>query len=267
MAAAIIDGMLEQGSCSADDLLISVNSEASLQRWRSKGVLNVQIGASAAFAEADIWILAVKPQMMQEVLQAYQGYFSVDKLVISVAAGLSVDSLAYFISGGGGAKLKIIRTMPNTPSLIGEGVIGAFCSESVTEQERTQFTRVFKACGRLDFFDKETMMDAVTGLSGSGVAYVYLFAEALVEGAVALGYDQSTAREHAVQTLKGATLMMEQSTDELASLRQSVTSKKGTTEQALAVLQTRGFKEIVAAAMQAAHDRAQELATELAPKK
>lgn len=267
MAAAIIDGMLEQGSCSADDLLISVNSEASLQRWRSKGVLNVQIGASAAFAEADIWILAVKPQMMQEVLQAYQGYFSVDKLVISVAAGLSVDSLAYFISGGGGAKLKIIRTMPNTPSLIGEGVIGAFCSESVTEQERTQFTRVFKACGRLDFFDKETMMDAVTGLSGSGVAYVYLFAEALVEGAVALGYDQSTAREHAVQTLKGATLMMEQSTDELASLRQSVTSKKGTTEQALAVLQTRGFKEIVAAAMQASHDRAQELATELAPKK
>lgn len=267
MAAAIIDGMLEQGSCSVDKLLISVNSESSLQKWQSKGVSNVQIGPSAAFAEADVWVLAVKPQMMQAVLQAYQGYFTADKLVISVAAGLTVDSLSYFLSGSSGDNLKIIRTMPNTPSLIGEGVIGAFCSVSVTEQDREQFSSIFKACGRLDFFEQESMLDAVTGLSGSGVAYVYLFAEALVEGAEALGYDPIMARKHAVQTLKGATLMMEQSTDDLASLRQSVTSKKGTTEQALAVFQARGLKEIVAAAMLAAHDRAQELAAELAPKK
>lgn len=267
MAAAIIDGMLEQGSCSVDELLISVSSESSVQKWQSKGVSNVQIGPSAAFAEADVWVLAVKPQMMQAVLQAYQGYFTADKLVISVAAGLTVDSLSYFLSGSSGDNLKIIRTMPNTPSLIGEGVIGAFCSESVTEQDREQFSSIFKACGRLDFFEQESMLDAVTGLSGSGVAYVYLFAEALVEGAEALGYDPIMARKHAVQTLKGATLMMEQSTDDLASLRQSVTSKKGTTEQALAVFQARGLKEIVAAAMLAAHDRAQELAAELAPKK
>ena len=267
MAAAIIDGMLEQGSCSVDKLLISVNSESSLQKWQSKGVSNVQIGPSAAFAEADVWVLAVKPQMMQAVLQAYQGYFTADKLVISVTAGLTVDSLSYFLSGSSGDNLKIIRTMPNTPSLIGEGVIGAFCSVSVTEQDREQFSSIFKACGRLDFFEQESMLDAVTGLSGSGVAYVYLFAEALVEGAEALGYDPIMARKHAVQTLKGATLMMEQSTDDLASLRQSVTSKKGTTEQALAVFQARGLKEIVAAAMLAAHDRAQELAAELAPKK
>lgn len=267
MATAIIDGMLEQGSCSVDKLLISVNSESSLQKWQSKGVSNVQIGPSAAFAEADVWVLAVKPQMMQAVLQAYQGYFTADKLVISVTAGLTVDSLSYFLSGSSGDNLKIIRTMPNTPSLIGEGVIGAFCSVSVTEQDREQFSSIFKACGRLDFFEQESMLDAVTGLSGSGVAYVYLFAEALVEGAEALGYDPIMARKHAVQTLKGATLMMEQSTDDLASLRQSVTSKKGTTEQALAVFQARGLKEIVAAAMLAAHDRAQELAAELAPKK
>ena len=268
MASAIIDGMLEQGSCSTDDLLISVSSEASVQRWRAKGVANTQIGASAAFAEADIWVLAVKPQIMEEVLLSYQGYFSSDKLVISVAAGLTVSSLAYFLTDSDDdAELKIIRTMPNTPSLIGEGVIGAYCSTAVTEHERELFNTLFKACGRIDLFEQESMLDAVTGLSGSGIAYVYLFAEALVEGAMALGYDQATAREHAVQTLKGATLMMEQSTDELATLRQSVTSKKGTTEQALRVFQTSGLKEIVVAAMLAAHDRAQELATELAPKK
>ena len=198
MATAIIDGMLEQGSCSVDKLLISVNSESSLQKWQSKGVSNVQIGPSAAFAEADVWVLAVKPQMMQAVLQAYQGYFTADKLVISVTAGLTVDSLSYFLSGSSGDNLKIIRTMPNTPSLIGEGVIGAFCSVSVTEQDREQFSSIFKACGRLDFFEQESMLDAVTGLSGSGVAYVYLFAEALVEGAQALGYDPIMARKHAV---------------------------------------------------------------------
>lgn len=268
MAAAIIDGMLAQGSCTVDDLLISVSSDASVLRWQSKGVQNVQIGADDAFADADVWILAVKPQMMQEVLQDYQRYFSSDKLVISVAAGLTVDSLAYFLHGPSNEdSLKIIRTMPNTPSLIGEGVIGAFCSAAVTDEEREQFVQMFNACGRIDFFEDESMLDAVTGLSGSGVAYVYLFAEALVEGAMALGYDQTTARAHAVQTLKGGVLMMEQSTEEIASLRQSVTSKKGTTEQALSVFEQRDLKSIVASAMKAAHDKAQELAVELAPKK
>ena len=266
MAAAIIDGMLQQGSCSADELLISVNSEASVQRWQAKGVQDVQIGPSAAFAEADIWVLAVKPQMMQEVLQAYQEYFSTDKLVISIAAALTVDSLAYFLTAKSDSDLKIIRTMPNTPSLIGEGVIAAFSSPAVTEKDQDQFITIFKACGHLDFFAKESMLDAVTGLSGSGVAYVYLFAEALIEGGMALGYDQATARKHAVQTLKGASLMMEQSVEAIASLRQSVTSKNGTTERALAVFEDLKLKEIVAAAMQASHDRAQELALELAPK-
>ena len=268
MAAAIIDGMLAQGSCTVDDLLISVSSDASVLRWQSKGVQNVQIGTDKAFADADVWILAVKPQMMQEVLQDYQRYFSSDKLVISVAAGLTVDSLAYYLHGPSNEdSLKIIRTMPNTPSLIGEGVIGAFCSAAVTDEEREQFVQMFNACGRIDFFEDESMLDAVTGLSGSGVAYVYLFAEALVEGAMALGYDQTTARAHAVQTLKGGVLMMEQSTEEIASLRQSVTSKKGTTEQALSVFEQRDLKSIVASAMKAAHDKAQELAVELAPKK
>ena len=267
MAAAIIDGMLEQGSCRADELLISVNSESSVKNWQSKGVDNVQIGASPAFTDAQIWVLAVKPQLMQEVLQDYQAYFSADKLVISVAAGLTVDSLAQFLTKDANtAALKIIRTMPNTPSLVGEGVIGAYCSDAVTESDKEQFVTIFKACGRLDFFDKENMLDAVTGLSGSGVAYVYLFAEALVEGAMALGYDQKTAREHAVQTLKGATRMMEQSSEALSTLRESVTSKKGTTEQALAVFAEHDLKSIVAQAMKASHDRAQELATELAPK-
>jgi len=267
MAAAIIDGMLKQESCTTDELLISVNSDASVQRWRSKGVSHVQIGASEAFAEADIWILAVKPQVMQEVLQSYQDYFSSDKLVISVAAGLTVESLAYFLNGQSATDLKIIRTMPNTPSLIGEGVIGAYASPAVSQVEQALFVEMFKACGQLDFFAEESMLDAVTGLSGSGVAYVYLFAEALIEGALALGYDASTARKHAVQTLKGASLMMEQSTDDIALLRESVTSKKGTTEQALGVFESHELKAIVAAAMKAAHDRAQELAVELAPTK
>lgn len=266
MASAIIDGMLEQGSCTPDELLISVNSEASVKNWQAKGVKNVQIGASPAFAEAQIWVLAVKPQLMQTVLQDYQVYFSTDKLVISVAAGLTVDSLAYFLTEQDKANLKIIRTMPNTPSLVGQGVIGAYCSDAVTEQDRTQFIDIFQACGRLDFFEQESMLDSVTGLSGSGVAYVYLFAEALVEGAVALGYDETTARHHAVQTLKGTTMMMEQSSLELSALRASVTSKNGTTEQALAVFEHSDLKGIVAKAMKAAYDRAEELAVELSPK-
>lgn len=266
MAAAIIDGMLEQGSCRAEELLIAVNSATSVQTWQSKGVSQVQIGPSPAFADAPIWVLAVKPQMMQAVLQDYRRYFSDDKLVISVAAGLTVESLAHFLSDDDCSSLKIIRTMPNTPSLIGEGVIGAYCSAAVTAQDRAQFQNIFHACGRLDFLVQESMLDAVTALSGSGVAYVYLFAEALVEGAVALGYDSVTAREHAVQTLKGATLMMEQSDLPLSALRQSVTSKKGTTEQALAEFERSDLSGIVAKAMQAAHERARELAIELAPK-
>lgn len=266
MAAAIIDGMLAQGNCTADELLISVNSESSVKNWQTKGVHHAQIGASPAFAEAQIWVLAVKPQMMQAVLEDYQAYFSADKLVISVAAGLKVDSLASFLTKEEHPNLKIIRTMPNTPSLVGEGVIGAYCSAAVTDKDQAEFLEIFKACGRIDFFEQEVMLDAVTGLSGSGVAYVYLFAEALVDGAVALGYDRATAREHAVQTLKGATLMMEQSESELSALRESVTSKKGTTEQALTVFERNDFKAIVASAMKAAYDRAQELAIELAPK-
>lgn len=265
MAAAIIDGMLLQGSCQADELLISVNSEASLNNWRAKGVQQVQIGASAAFADADIWLLALKPQMMQTVLQEYQPFFSADKLVISVAAGLSTDALAYFLTQRDDSILKIIRTMPNTPSLVGEGVIAAYCAAAVTAAERTRFAAMFKACGRVDFVAEETMLDAVTALSGSGVAYVYLFAEALIEGAIALGYDQATARQHAIQTLKGATQMMAQSSLPIAQLRANVTSKKGTTEQALSVFEREDLKAIVAMAMQAAYERAKELAVELSP--
>lgn len=267
MAAAIIDGMLKQGSCQPDDLLISVSSESSVCNWRAKGVQHVQIGAGPAFADAEIWVLAVKPQMMQEVLEDYQAYFAADKLVISVAAALSVDTLAAFLAPQHKAPLKIIRTMPNTPSLVGEGVIGAYCSAAVTEQERHQFEAIFKACGRLDFFSEESMLDAVTGLSGSGVAYVYLFAEALIEGAMVLGYDEATARHHAIQTLKGATMMMEQSDLPIAQLRANVTSKKGITEQALAVFEQEGLRAMVAKAMKASYDRAKELAVELSPKK
>lgn len=261
MATAIIDGVVAQDAQSAGDILIAVNSEASLKRWQDKGMPHVQIGASERFAEASVWVLAVKPQVMADVLADYRQYFTKDKLIISVAAGLTVETLSNYLGFTDQTEdLKIIRTMPNTPSMIGEGVVGAYCSVQVSTEERQQFETLFKACGRIDFFDDESMLDAVTALSGSGSAYVYLFAEALIEGALALGYDESMARAQAVQTLKGAALMMEQSPEAIAKLRERVTSPGGTTEKALGVFAEHELKSIVSAAMRAAYERSRELA-------
>lgn len=261
MATAIIDGVVAQDAQSAGDILIAVNSEASLKRWQDKGMPHVQIGASERFAEASVWVLAVKPQVMADVLADYRQYFTKDKLIISVAAGLTVETLSNYLGFTDQTEdLKIIRTMPNTPSMIGEGVVGAYCSAQVSAEERQQFETLFKACGRIDFFDDESMLDAVTALSGSGSAYVYLFAEALIEGALALGYDESMARAQAVQTLKGAALMMEQSPEAIAKLRERVTSPGGTTEKALGVFAEHELNSIVSAAMRAAYERSREIA-------
>ncbi|WP_028358048.1 pyrroline-5-carboxylate reductase [Brackiella oedipodis] len=264
MAGAIIQGLVNTQSAQKEQITIAVNSEQSQQAWQEQGYEHVYVQPDSELSSADIWVLAVKPQVMHDVVQQYRGQLRDNTLVISVAAGINCDSLAQWLGSSQVPYQRLIRAMPNTPSLIGQGVVGIYGAQEVDAQDMARAQALFAPCGKVFQLAHENMIDAITGVSGSGPAYVFLFIESLIEGAQALGFDKQQATEIAMATVSGATALAQQSDQDAAQLRKNVTSKGGTTAAALAVFEEQGFKHIVAQAMQAASKRGSELAKELA---
>ncbi|MEJ2632872.1 MAG: pyrroline-5-carboxylate reductase [Acidihalobacter sp.] len=211
---------------------------------------------AAAAARADVVILAVKPQAMQSVAESLKPALDHHPLILSIAAGITAKRLDDWLGG----EQAIVRAMPNTPALVGSGATGLFANARVDAKQRGAAEHIMRCVGLVQWFDDEDELDAVTALSGSGPAYVFLLMEALEEGGTALGLASNVARLLALQTVFGAAKLALESDALPATLRERVTSPGGTTQAALQVFEDGKLRELVAQAMQAAATRARELA-------
>ena len=207
-----------------------------------------------AVAESDVIMLCVKPNMMKEVcedLAPVAGH----KLFISVAAGITSTNLRTWL----GSEPAIIRCMPNTPALVGEGMTGLYAGREVNAAQRQSAENLLSAVGSVSWFEDENDLDIVTAVSGSGPAYFFLLIEAMQEAATTMGLNPEIARLLSQQTALGAAKMAVTSEHDAAQLRKNVTSPGGTTAAALSVFENQNFREIVTAALKAAENRSKEL--------
>ena len=253
MAYALIGGMLDKGIAASEIQVIDPGSEARARLHQAYGVVSYAQAADAPDAP-DVLLLAVKPQQMREAVAPWQGRLG-NALVISIAAGLDLATLARWLGG----HQRLVRAMPNTPALVGAGMTGCCATAAVDEAGRELADKLLQCVGATVWVEREAQMDAVTAISGSGPAYVFLFIEALQQAAAELGFTPEQGRQLAIETVQGAAALAAQSSEPASILRERVTSKGGTTEGALKVMAERGVKEGIVAGCKAAEARGQEL--------
>jgi pyrroline-5-carboxylate reductase len=245
--------MLKQGFAAADITVIDPGS-AARDKLVATYAVNCLETAEMLAEVGNLLILAVKPQQMKEALAPLAGRLG-DALVVSIAAGLDMATLARWLGG----HRRIVRCMPNTPALIGAGITGLCALPEVSDDERSAADRVLRSVGTTLWIADEARMDGVTAVSGSGPAYVFLFIEALERAAADLGFTPEQGRQLALGTVQGAAALATRSTEPASVLRERVTSKGGTTEAALGVMSERGVREGIVAGVKAAEARGREL--------
>ena len=258
MAAALIGGLTKRG-LACERVVVADPSQEQLDRLvREYGVKTAADNVSAV-KDSEVVILAVKPQLLRGVaLNLAPHLAETPPLLISIAAGIPHAALARWF----GPKVPVIRTMPNRPALNGFGATGLFAPPSVGAANRALAETIMAAVSATVWVEHESQMDTVTALSGSGPAYFFLFMEALEAAAHERGLPNDIAHRLTLETAFGAAQMARQSADSLATLREQVTSKGGTTAAALEVLNAAGLRAIVAHAVAAADRRSAELAAE-----
>ena len=257
MAASLIGGLCKQG-VHAHNINASDPGEAQLEKLKSTYAINIFTDNQLAVKGADIIVLAVKPQIMRQVCEQLAVAVTDQQLVISIAAGITSDSLIRWLGVH-----TIIRCMPNTPALIQQGVSGLYATKAVSTQQRKQAEQLLSAVGLAVWLENEQLIDAVTAVSGSGPAYFFLLIEAMTEAGIKLGLPADIAAQLAQYTAQGASNMACQSTLDAAQLRQQVTSPNGTTDAAIRAFQQGGFNQLVETALRSAASRSQELAQQL----
>lgn len=233
----------------AANVIVSDPDQHQLDRYRESTVTTTMDNQAAA-QSAKIVVLAIKPQVMQKVAEGLQNCLS-NQLVISIAAGITLPSLERWL----GSTLAIIRCMPNTPVLVGEGMFGLLANGYVTREQRKQVEGIIGSAGKLRWFSSDRELDAVTALSGSGPAYYFRFTEALIAAGEQIGLSNEAATELAIQTCVGAAQMLKQRTQTPNQLRKNVTSKGGTTEAALNTMNDLKVPENITRAVHAAFER------------
>ena len=257
MAASLIGGLRKQG-VAAEHIRASDPGATQLQAIQQAFAISTYSDNSLAIANADVIVLAVKPQVMRTVCEQLAPHLTANQLIISIAAGITSASLSQWLG-----ERAIVRCMPNTPALIQQGVSGLYANAQVTAEQRQQAQHLLSAVGLAVWLDEESLIDAVTAVSGSGPAYFFLLIEAMTEAGVKLGLPAQTSAQLAKYTAQGAANMACQSSYDAAQLRQQVTSPNGTTEAAIQAFLNGGFVELVDTAVQSAASRSQELAQQL----
>lgn len=256
MAEAIIAGML-QGSYNKDDLLAYDIREDRCAYLSSRYGIGTP-EPEELFRRSDAIVLAVKPQMMEEVLLSYGAYLQSEHLIISIAAGITTTRLKGMVPGR-----KIVRVMPNTPSLVGLGM-AALCSldhASLRDDEITAVEGIFGSVGHWHWLD-ESLFDAVTAISGSGPAYLYRYATAMIEGGIELGLSPDLARELVTETILGSVEMIRRTTESPKTLEEKVTSPGGTTFHGLKAMEEGDFSQSIKNGIRAAYARSIEMGKE-----
>ncbi len=256
MAEALIKGVIAAKLYQPGDVLISDIRKERLDLLNNEyGVTPVEDNAGLA-AGVDILVLSVKPQSMAEMLQGIKSAVKPGTLVISIAAGVRVSKIAAALGD-----ISIVRVMPNTPALVGQGASALFANPKAKPKINAAL-KIFSAVGRAVVVDNEGLIDAVTAVSGSGPAYFFLLMEQMIKAGENLGLAGDVAKQLVLQTAKGAALLAldrDEHDESPAVLRQKVTSPGGTTEAALKVFASRGFEQLIQDALTAARDRSKEL--------
>jgi pyrroline-5-carboxylate reductase len=255
MASAMMGGLIKQG-VPASSILVVEPFEPTRDKLLKDFGIKAMLLPSPALAAAGLIIWAVKPQVFKEAAQP-AGNFAPTALHFSVAAGIRSDSIATWLGSD-----NVVRSMPNTPALIGKGMTALFARSAVTAAGKAWVERVVASMGAFLWLNEEAQLDAVTAISGSGPAYVFYFLEAMTEAAVKMGLSAEQGRALAIATFNGASELAHRSVEPLELLRQRVTSKGGTTYAALTSMETANIKQNFIQAMQAAEKRAKELGDE-----
>lgn len=256
MAGALIGGLRRSGVAAARILVVEPQA-SQRERLRAEFGVDPLPAATAALAQAALVVWAVKPQSFVEAAEACAPHVAA-AAQLSVMAGVRSDAI---VAATGSA--RVVRAMPNTPALIGRGIAGLYARPEVGAAERAAVEALLAPTGATLWVEHEADLDAVTALSGSGPAYVFLFVEALMDAASDMGLGEAQGRALALATFGGATALAEQSPEPPAVLRERVTSKGGTTHAALASMQADGVREAIVRAVRAAQRRAAELGDEV----
>lgn len=260
MGGAIAQGISRSGEASSVVVTNRTAAKAGeldgLDAVTSVALVDEPSANTDAAASADIVLIGVKPAMVPDVLREIAGALRPGTIVVSLAAGVTIDTFEAIVGPG----IPVIRSMPNTPAVVGKAVTGVAAGSTATPEHVALVRRLFETCGVV-IEVPEAQIDALSTISGSGPAYVFLLVEALTEAARGKGFDEADARLMAEQTFIGATALLAASGEDPAELRRRVTSPKGTTERAIGVLQTGNLDGLFAQATDAALARARELAT------
>lgn len=261
MASSLIGGLLETGVAPQNLRIVDPNPEPLAAKFPVQRYTD----HLAAIESAAVIVFAVKPDVLHEVARSLATVIPTPPpLFISIAAGISITNLARWLAVD--QSLPIVRVMPNTPALVGSSASALFAGQYVSDSQRALAESILRAVGLTLWLEDEKQMDAVTALSGSGPAYFFLMMEVLEKAAISLGLPQESARLLTLQTAFGAAKMALESGEDAATLRARVTSKGGTTEEAVKILQASGFQNMFDQALQAAQQRSVSLAKQFGEK-
>ena len=256
MAEAMIAGLLHKKLAQPEEITVSGPREERGGQLHEKYGINTTTDNTSAASQADVVVLSVKPQRLSEVMKGLKS-IRAEALVLSIIAGANIKKI------GTGLKHKaIVRSMPNTPGQIGEGITVWASSKEVTEEQQETARAMLGALGDEVFVEDESYLDMATALSGSGPAYVFLFTEALIDAGVHMGFPRRIAEQLVLQTIKGSVSFYHQAERHPATLRNQVTSPGGTSAEALYYLEKAGFRTAISRAIWAAYQRSLELGKE-----
>jgi pyrroline-5-carboxylate reductase len=256
MAQALIGGLAGKLTAATNIHVIDV-MPSTLKLLSERFGVTTATAPSDALSMSDVIVLAVKPQQLREVVSTIKPFLT-SQLVLSIAAGIRAADISRWLGG----HQAIVRTMPNTPALIGKGITGAYAMAGVSELQKQSADALLRAVGETVWVTDEAQIDAVTAISGSGPAYVFYFIEAMQKAATELGLSAEQGRQLAQATFAGAAALASQSNEDVSLLRERVTSKGGTTYAALTSMEASGVKAALVKALHAAADRGRELGEE-----
>ena len=254
MAEAMIGGLLSRHQLRPDDITASDKHRERLDELRERFGIRTTPDNAAAARQGAVVVMAVKPQVLPAVFADIGGQVRPDALVLSIVAGTTIESIA-----AGTQHRAIVRTMPNTPAQVGEGMTVWTATAEVSPAQQDQARAIVAALGHQLHVDDERFLDMATAISGSGPAYVFLLMEALIDAAVHLGFSRASARELVVQTIRGSAHFAQRSTVHPAEMRNMVTSPGGTSADALYQLEKGAFRTVISKAVLAAYRRSVEL--------
>lgn len=254
MASAMLGGIINNNIVACNDIISSDLNNVALEDAKNTLGINITTDNKEVVKEAEIIVLSVKPQFYASVINEIKDLIKENQIIITIAPGQTLDGLKTAF----GRELKIVRTMPNTPALVGEGITAMCYNKNVTEKEAELVVSILSGFGKVEVVT-ENLMDAVVGVSGSSPAYVFMFIEALADGAVAAGMPRNKAYTFAAQAVLGSAKMVLETGKHPGELKDMVCSPAGTTIEAVRVLEKEGFRSSVMEAVKACIDKARSL--------